>query len=299
MKNTMNSRSKRDARSHMAHETLSILENGHYINTKQVQVNIAKEVGNAVTGSKLYRPSQLVAIKQDAEQRIKSILGASSDVVEQAIIKKMEVTGESTLQAAHRLQVEEKREHVACLNFASAKNPGGGFLGGSQAQEESLARSSALYPCISQMEEMYQHNRKLRSCFYSDYMIYSPQVPVFRDDQGTLLEEPYLVDFLTAPAVNAGVVHEREPEQVNRIGEVMLERIRYILGMAMQNGVEHLVLGAYGCGVFRNKPEEVASWFKQVLVTEGYGFLFKRVVFAVLDHKAEQSTLNSFKNALS
>ncbi|WP_420538914.1 TIGR02452 family protein [Paenibacillus polymyxa] len=299
MKNTMNSRSKRDARSHMAHETLSILENGHYTNTKQVQVNIAKEVGNAVTGSKLYRPSQLVAVKQEAEQRIKSILGASSDVVEQAIIKKMEVTGESTLQAAHRLQVEEKREHVACLNFASAKNPGGGFIGGSQAQEESLARSSALYPCISQMEEMYQHNRKLRSCFYSDYMIYSPQVPVFRDDQGALLEEPYLVDFLTAPAVNAGVVREREPEQVNRIGEVMLERIRYILGMAMQNSVEHLVLGAYGCGVFRNKPEEVADWFKQVLVAEGYGFLFERIAFAVLDHKAEQRTLNNFKNALS
>ncbi|MEB4783267.1 TIGR02452 family protein [Paenibacillus jamilae] len=299
MKNTMNSRSKRDTRAHMAHETLSILENGYYTNTKQVQVNIEKEVGNAVTGSKLYRPSQLVAIKQEAEQRIKSILGASSDVVEQAIIKKMEVTGESTLQAAHRLQVEEKQEHVACLNFASAKNPGGGFLGGSQAQEESLARSSALYPCISQMEEMYQHNRKLRSCFYSDYMIYSPQVPVFRDDQGTLLEEPYLVDFLTAPAVNAGVVREREPEQVYRIGEVMLERIRYILGMAMQNGVEHLVLGAYGCGVFRNKPEEVADWFKQVLVAEGYGLLFERIVFAVLDHKAEQRTLNSFKNALS
>lgn len=299
MKNTMNARSNRDARSHMAKETLSILEHGYYTNIKQVQVNMTKEIGNAVTDSKLYTPSQLIAVKQEAEQRIKSILGPSSRIEEQTIIAKLEITGESTLQAAYRLQVEEKLTHVACLNFASAKNPGGGFLGGSQAQEESLARSSALYPCISQMEEMYGHNRKLRSCFYSDYMIYSPEVPVFRDDHGTLLEKPYQVDFLTAPAVNAGVVREREPEQVNRIGEVMLERIRYILGMAKQNGVEHLVLGAYGCGVFRNKPEEVALWFKQVLVDEGYGLLFDRIVFAVLDHKADQRTLNSFKNVLS
>ncbi|WP_025718547.1 TIGR02452 family protein [Paenibacillus sp. 1-18] len=300
MTNTMNHRSNRVTRSQMAQETLSILENRYYTNTKQVQVNIAKEVDNAITGSKLYTPSQLVALKQEAEQRIQGALESSSHIDKRAhTAAMMEITGESTLQAAFRLQVEEKLEHIACLNFASAKNPGGGFLGGSQAQEESLARSSALYPCISQMEEMYQHNRKLRSCFYSDYMIYSPEVPVFRDDQGTLLEKPYQVDFLTAPAVNAGVVREREPEQVNRISEVMLERIRYILGMAKQNGVEHLVLGAYGCGVFRNKPEEVADWFKQVLVDEGYALLFERVVFAVLDHTAGQRTLSSFKKLLS
>ncbi|ASR47350.1 TIGR02452 family protein [Paenibacillus kribbensis] len=299
MTSTMNHRSNRDARSHMAQETLSILEHGYYTNTKQAQVNMAKEVANAITGSKLYAPSQLVDVKQEAEQRIQGALESSSYIGERVLSGKIEITGESTLQAAFRLRAQEKLEHVACLNFASAKNPGGGFLGGSQAQEESLARSSALYPCISQMEEMYQHNRKLRSCFYSDYMIYSPEVPVFRDDQGALLDEPYLVDFLTAPAVNAGVVREREPEQVSRIGEVMLERIRYILGMAKQNRVEHLILGAYGCGVFRNKPEEVANWFKQVLVDEGYALLFERIVFAVLDHTAGQRTLNSFKTVLS
>ncbi|MEC0236041.1 TIGR02452 family protein [Paenibacillus kribbensis] len=299
MTSTMNHRSNRDARSHMAQETLSILEHGYYTNTKQAQVNMAKEVANAITGSKLYASSQLVAVKQEAEQRIQGALESSSYIGERGLSGKMEITGESTLEAAFRLRDQEKLEHVACLNFASAKNPGGGFLGGSQAQEESLARSSALYPCISQMEEMYQHNRMLRSCFYSDYMIYSPEVPVFRDDRGALLDEPYLVDFLTAPAVNAGVVREREPEQVSRIGEVMLERIRYILGMAKQNGVEHLILGAYGCGVFRNKPEEVANWFKQVLVEEGYALLFERIVFAVLDYTAGQRTLNSFKTVLS
>lgn len=75
MKNTMNSRSNRDARSHMAQETLSILEHGNYTNIKLVQVNMTKEIGNAVTGSKLYTPSQLVAVKQEAEQRIKVYWG--------------------------------------------------------------------------------------------------------------------------------------------------------------------------------------------------------------------------------
>jgi len=70
------------------------------------------------------------------------------------------------------------------LNFASAKNPGGGFLGGGSAQEESLARSSGLFPCINQMQQMYETNRAYRSCLYTDHMIYSPRVPVFRDDEG-------------------------------------------------------------------------------------------------------------------
>ncbi|MCP4113573.1 MAG: TIGR02452 family protein [Desulfobacteraceae bacterium] len=49
----------------------------------------------------------------------------------------IEVTTESTLEAAHRLIKEYNCNHIACLNFASAKNPGGGFSSGSQAQEES------------------------------------------------------------------------------------------------------------------------------------------------------------------
>ncbi|MBE0342249.1 TIGR02452 family protein [Paenibacillus sp. 28ISP30-2] len=137
MKHTMDTRSNRDIRSHMAQETLSILENGYYTNTKQAQVNIAQEVSNAITGSKLYAPSQLVAVKQEAEEKILLSKGAleSSRLTQQTIHEKMEVTGESTLEAAYRLQVSEKLEHVACLNFASAKNPGGGFLGGSQGWE--------------------------------------------------------------------------------------------------------------------------------------------------------------------
>src|SRR5207253_5281746 len=115
---------------------------------------------------------------------------------------RVEVTAETTLSAARRLATTGAR--VIALNFASAKNPGGGFLAGSQAQEESLARSSALYACLEPQREFYEHNRALRSALYSDHILFSPGVPVFRDDAGRLLDEPYLVSFITAPAVNAG-----------------------------------------------------------------------------------------------
>ncbi|OMF97169.1 TIGR02452 family protein [Paenibacillus sp. FSL R7-0273] len=187
---------------------------------------------------------------------------------------------------------------IVCLNFASAKNPGGGFLGGSQAQEESLARASALYPSISQMKEMYDYNRGRRTCLYSHYMIHSPGVPVFRDSRDLLLEEPYTVSMITAPAVNAGVVRERDPQEAPLIAGVMLERIRYILAVAAEQGHRTIVLGAFGCGVFRNDPAEVAGFFRQVLAEEDYQALFDSIVFAVLDRSPGQATLNAFRQKL-
>ena len=107
---------------------------------------------------------------------------------------------------------------VLCLNFASAKNPGGGFLNGSQAQEESLARATGLYPCISQMTQLYEKNRYYGSCLYLNDMIYSPQVPVIRDDNDELLNKIFLISILTAPAVNAGAVRKNAKKQeINKI----------------------------------------------------------------------------------
>jgi uncharacterized protein (TIGR02452 family) len=90
-----------------------------------------------------------------------------------------EVTGESSLEAARRLTGP-----VAVLNFASARNPGGGFLNGAQAQEEALCRASALYTCLLQARGFYDHHRAHRDPFYTDRVIHSPAVPVFRDDKG-------------------------------------------------------------------------------------------------------------------
>ncbi|MGD0032242.1 TIGR02452 family protein [Paenibacillus illinoisensis] len=287
--NQLKSTNQRSSRARIAQETLAILEEGQYINGYDRRVSIDEDLKRAIQGSVLYRPDELPALREQVR-----LLHAAP----KSAAAKIEVTGETTLAAASRLVVDEGRTDVVCLNFASAKNPGGGFLGGSQAQEESLARASGLYPCISQMNEMYDHNRKLRTCLYSDYMIYSPGVPVIRDDEDRLLAQYYTTAFITAPAVNAGVVKEREQADDQQIESVMKERIRYILDVAATNGHRTLVLGAYGCGVFRNDQVDVARYFHEVLVQENFRQSFDQIVFAVLDRSAGQRIIKAFQEQL-
>jgi len=173
------------------------------------------------------------------------------------------------------------------LDFSSARNPGGGFLKGAGAQEESLARSSGLYPCLLECIEMYEHNRRYKSCLYSHHMIYSPNVPVIKDDNGELLEDFYAVSFISAPAVNAGVVKKREQDWEEKVEEAMKERLRRILSVAVHHGHDTLVLGAFGCGVFQNDPRHVASWFKELL-SGSFNGAFARVAFAILEKKGER-----------
>lgn len=113
-------------------------------------------------------------------------------------------------------------------------------------------------------------------------MIYSPNVPVFRADSGTLLEEVQLVTFLSSAAVNAGVVRNRESNPEEIIGKNMLDRMGRILKIAASNGHDTLILGAYGCGVFRNDTEDVAKWWKKLLDTD-FKNCFKLVIFAIKD----------------
>lgn len=286
MNNTNNSRDKRAA---TARETLDIIAKGSYTNSAGQPVDIADSVRAAIAGSQLYSPEQLPPLNEKIAERIRN------HPPHEAVI---EVSGEATLEAAQRLVEQEGIKRTVCLNFASAKNPGGGFLGGSQAQEESLARASALYPCISQMREMYDYNRSRKTCLYSHYMIHSPGVPVFRDRLDVLLDNPFAVSMITAPAVNAGVVREREPHEVPRIAGVMLERIRYILAVAAAAGHSAVVLGAFGCGVFRNDPVEMAGYFREVLLEEGYRTLFDKIVFAVLDHSPQQNVISAFHRTM-
>lgn len=290
----VNSTNARSKRSRIAHQTLAILEAGEYVNGYDRRVQFGADLQRAIRDSVLYRPTELIALR---EKRSKEMIRMQAPADASAFC--IEVTGETTLAAASRLSVDEGREDVICLNFASAKNPGGGFLGGSQAQEESLARATGLYPCIAQMSEMYDYNRKQRSCLYSDYMIYSPQVPVIRDDEDRLLDKYNLTAFITAPAVNAGVVRERGDADDQQIESVMKGRIRYILDVAALHGHQTIVLGAYGCGVFRNDPAKVAEYFHDVLVREGFKHSFERIVFAVLDRTAGQKTFKAFEDRLA
>ncbi|MFR3753045.1 MAG: TIGR02452 family protein [Enterocloster sp.] len=81
----------------------------------------------------------------------------------------------------------ENQCRCAVLNFASAKNPGGGFINGAMAQEESLAASSCLYKTLTAHETYYRMNRACSTMIYTDHAIFSPDVVFFRDGRFGLL----------------------------------------------------------------------------------------------------------------
>ncbi|MFJ8630341.1 TIGR02452 family protein [Streptomyces sp. NPDC093568] len=190
-----------------------------------------------------------------------------------------EVTGESSLEAARRLG-----GGTAVLNFASARNPGGGYLNGAQAQEEALCRASALYTCLIRAREFYDHHRAHRDPFYTDRVIHSPGVPVFRNDRGDLLDEPYTAGFLTAAAPNAGVVRRTAPDRTPELPAALAIRAERVLETAAAHGYRRLVLGAWGCGVFQNDPAQVAGAFRGLLGPGGrFAGAFEHVAFGILD----------------
>ena len=280
----------RNQRAAIAAETLAILERGWYQTAAGERVAIGPRMAAAVERSVHYQPADFVFVLAERDRRIAARTSAVP-----AHPPTFEVVNDTTLAAARRLVETEPGSDPLCLNFASAKNPGGGFLGGSQAQEESLARASGLYASLQRFPGMYDANRGCRTCLYLDHMIYSPQVPVFRDDKDQLLERPYAVSIVTAPAVNRGAIAKNEPENLDRVAPTMLSRTEKLLSVAAAHGHHTLVLGAWGCGVFRNDPSQVASWFHTHLVENpAFHGAFRRIVFAVLDRDEQLATYRAF-----
>ena len=112
---------------------------------------------------------------------------------------------------------------------------------------------------------------------------------VFRDDEGYLLNDWYPLSFITSPAVNAGVVRQRERGAEQIIFDCMLERIRRILLVAANHHHRALVLGAFGCGVFRNEPVDVAKYFHRWLEHSEFEGAFDHVVFAIYEKEGGEN----------
>ncbi|WP_026313952.1 TIGR02452 family protein [Actinomadura flavalba] len=254
----------RHPRRAVAEQTVTILDTGRYRAPSGHDVDLSDALAASVRGTVLHRPAEPVPAIPPP--------GAAGRV---------EVTGETTLAAARRLGGDGTVP--LALNFASAKNPGGGFRNGAHAQEEGLARSSGLYASLRAAPEYYAFHRAQGDLLYSDHMIYSPSVPVFRDDAGTLLDHPYPVAFLTSPAPNRGAI--RDPAHAARVSGALARRAHRVLATALHHGHASIVLGAWGCGVFRNDPREVAETFAGLLGGP-FAHRFGHVVFAVWDTAA-------------
>ncbi|MEV7085277.1 TIGR02452 family protein [Streptomyces sp. NPDC093085] len=290
----------------IAKETEEIVRTGAYRAPDGREVVLRGALDAAVAGTRMYGPGPL-GVKVPPGPPGSSPDGAAPGAAEMAGSIRTErgvpyitVTGESSLEAARRLTGADPAAPVAVLSFASARNPGGGYLNGAQAQEEALCRASALYATLRAVPEFYAHHREERDPFYTDRVIHSPAVPVFRDDRGRLLGTAYAVGFLTSPAPNAGVIIRRTPEEAHRIPAVLAARAERVLETAVAHGYRRLVLGAWGCGVFRNDPAVVAESFRALLTGAGrFAGAFDETVFAVLDRTGEGPVLGAFRRVLA
>lgn len=270
-----------------AQNTLHILEQGKYINNHGITIEFLQHQQSAMANTRLYRPDDHMALLAEPE------LTATSSHC------RIEVTAESTQAAARRLVQDKGCHHLVLLNFASARNPGGGFTNGAKAQEEDLCRCSGLYPCLLTQPEYYQVNRMQESLFYTDHLIYAPQVPWFRVHSREVLDQFFLASVITAPAPNAGQILLQGQGDWTGIENSLRQRAALVLAIARKHGHRHLLLGAWGCGVFRNQPAMVARVFNDWLQHPQFAGCFDRVVFAVYDRSKEQATLKAFQEQFS
>lgn len=200
----------------------------------------------------------------------------------------VQIVNESSLMAARRFS--NRGVVPLVLNFANGVSPGGGFLHGSRAQEETLCFASTLYASLVG-DPFYKRHRKRSDKASSTHTILS-EATVFRDDLYENLSHPWKMGVMTcaAPVCRVG---EIEGVQAQKLME---ERIRRVLAIAHTYDYQHLVLGAWGCGAFQNDPVHTAQCFRRVIETEQRG-AFAEVVFAISDWSAERRFLGPFHQA--
>ncbi|KAJ7190148.1 hypothetical protein GGX14DRAFT_606510 [Mycena pura] len=219
----------------------------------------------------------------------------------QTVIEFLETT---TLDAARTAGLRGYKRPIGVLNFASAEQPGGGFINGANAQEESIARSSTLYASLMTptAQQFYTlHSAGERGGFYTHAMVYSPRVVVFRTDDGAWAE-PMEIDVVTSPAVHAGLVRRAAGGggAIERdIARVMRERMARVLFLFERRQVRNIILGSFGTGVFENDVDAVAGIWAELLGRPAARFAhsFHYVAFAVVDNATYKRFKRAFERA--
>lgn len=202
---------------------------------------------------------------------------------------------------------------MAVHNFASASNPGGGVTTGANAQEECLCRCSGLYFCLNtpaMWDGFYKPHRDAHDPIHNDDIIYTPGVTVFKTDTATpqLLPESewYDVDIITCAApnlrnqpsnqYNSGDGNMQVKMKDNELLVLHEKKLRRILEVALSEGCETIILGAFGCGAFQNAPEVVALADRNVI--KEYLHAFKNIEFAVYCPPSDDSNYKVFERVL-
>lgn len=205
-----------------------------------------------------------------------------------------------SVSAIFKYKPKTLNEKIAVLNFASYKNPGGQFLNGSSAQEESLCHESFLYNVLSECKDYYEwNNLNKNKGLYLNRALYSPVVAFMRpiphepvtEDSNIVTHLYASCDVITCAAPNRYAAQKYLNVSDAENFAALKSRVKYVLDIAKENEVDILILGAWGCGVFGQDPADVANLFRHYLTTTHK--CFKTVVFAV--PKGNNANYSEFK----
>ena len=276
----------------MIQETMQILEQGYYVKDgRTIQLKLSRKEMEEIH---VYLPDD---VKKNGSRKdfnppyVFGRCGYGCENTDSFSLARERVT--------HTYLYDKDIPKILVLNLANAVNPGGGVRRGAKAQEEDLCRCSSLLLSLESRKarKYYDYNKSLHTKMGSDALMITPQVEIFRDENGELLDEPVVVSVVTcaAPMVSYG----KEGMSDAEYEQMMYDRITGLLKCVAYLGYKNLVLGAWGCGAFGNDAAVISDLFYKALKELDYNGrgqkdLFNRIDFAVLDRTKEQYNFREF-----
>lgn len=230
----------------------------------------------------------------EIEKSIRDTILYSPDVIDNSLkyakekhIPNIEIDDIDTVSAVLKFTSGK----TAVLNFASYKNPGGMFIAGSRAQEECLCHESFLYNVLRRFRDTYykKNSKNSNRSLYRDRALYTPNIIFMRNNR-----EVYC-DVINCASPNKGAAQDYHSVTDSENYKALESRIKFVLEIAQNQDVETLILGAFGCGVFKQDPKEVSDLFMRYLTTGMY--TFKKVIFAI--PKDNRKNYNIFRKTIS
>jgi uncharacterized protein (TIGR02452 family) len=213
-------------------------------------------------------------------------------------------------------EMQDEGYNPAVLNLADAYAACGHYKQGWRAQEESLCRATTLsrslyqyYKATSGKADRYAQEVNvtlIKSAYPMDINfggVYSPGVTVFRNsaDDYAFLEEPYKIGIISVAALSFKEKTGKDLQYQNPEGgftpeglAIMKNKIRTIYRIALANGHDSLVAGAFGCGAFRLPGTDVANLFNEILNETEFKNKFRKVTFAILAKKKSDERFQPF-----
>ncbi len=275
-------------------DTLDILKKGSYEkDTREINLRFSPEQMRQI---KVFLPENIEGLREEAVSNTDSALsqtehskqntpGENNGKQLQSSICTFSCENIDALVLAQKKcqalkENGEPEPRILALNLASATRPGGRTRDGASAQEEDLCRRTSLLLSLESEDakKYYDYNNARKTRMGSDGVMISPSVEVLKDASAEILSEPFSISVMScaAPMIRMGLEGMSQQEYE----EMLYKRIQGMLLVAASQHYRHLILGAFGCGVFGNDAALVSDLFYRAIQESSLPFV--SIDFAVL-----------------